>query len=97
LDPVKAEVLATGLATLKAEKFVSFSAGVKAEQELDLAKGALQVEFKIQGEKESQKLLVGKMDGDKSYFATSGKFADVFLIPKNAFESMRVKPAYFSP
>jgi hypothetical protein len=41
--------------------------------------------------------LVGKMDGDKSYFATSGKFADVFLIPKNAFESMRVKPAYFSP
>ena len=97
LDPVKAEVLATALATLKAEKFVSFSAGVKAEQELDLAKGALQVEFKIQGEKESQKLLVGKMDGDKSYFATSGKFADVFLIPKNAFESMRVKPAYFSP
>ena len=97
LDPVKAEVLATALATLKAEKFVSFNSGVKPEQELDLAKGALQVEFKIQGEKESQKLLVGKMDGDKSYFATSGKFADVFLIPKNAFESMRVKPAYFSP
>lgn len=97
LDPVKAEVLAMALATLKAEKFVSFNAGVKPEQELDLAKGALQVEFKIQDEKESQKLLVGKMDGDKSYFATSGKFADVFLIPKNAFESMRVKPAYFSP
>lgn len=97
LDPVKVEVLAMGLATLKAEKFVSFNAGVKPEQELDLAKGALQVEFKIQGEKESQKLLVGKIDGDKSYFATSGKFSDVFLIPKAAFESLRVKPAYFSP
>lgn len=97
LDPVKVEALASGLATLKAEKFVSFNSGVKPEQELDLAKGALQVEFKIQDEKEIQKLLVGKIDGDKSYFATSGKFSDVFLIPKVAFESMRVKPAYFSP
>ena len=97
LDPVKVEAVAMALATLKAEKYVSFNLGIKPEQELDLAKGALQVEFKVQGEKESQKLLVGKIDGDKSYFATSGKFSDVFLIPKAAFESMRVKPAYFSP
>lgn len=97
IDPVKIEALASSLGTLKAEKFISFNSGTKPEQELDLAKGALQVEFKVQGEKESQKLMIGKLEGDKSYFATSGKFTDVFLIPKAAFESMRVKPAYFSP
>ncbi len=98
LDPTKVEFLVQALAILKAEKFVSFNSEAKPEQELDLAKGAIQIEFRLQGEKDSMKLTLGKLEGDKSYFATSGKLVgDVILVPKAAFESMRVKPAYFSP
>lgn len=85
------------LSQLKAEKFVTLKTGAKPEQELDLAKGALQIEFRLQGEKETQKLVVGKAEG-ASYFATSSRLqGDVFLVPKGIFEAMRGKPAYFNP
>jgi len=97
LDSAKLQGLLGVLSQLKAEKFVTLKTGAKPEQELDLAKGALQIEFRLQGEKETQKLVVGKAEG-ASYFATSSRLqGDVFLVPKGIFEAMRGKPAYFNP
>jgi len=97
LDSAKVQGLLGVLSQLKAEKFITLKTGAKPEQELDLAKGALQIEFRLQGEKDTQKLVVGKAEG-ASYFATSSRLqGDVFLVPKGIFEAMRGKPAYFNP
>lgn len=98
LDAAKVQALLETLAGLRAEKHVVLKTGARPEHELDLAKGALQVELRIQGEKDAQKLLIGKADGEKSCFATSSRLpGDVFLIPKAIFDPMRSKPAFFNP
>jgi hypothetical protein len=98
LDAAKVRSLLDALSHLRAERFISHKMGPKPEQELDVARGALVIEITVEGEKESLQLTIGKLDADKSYFATSNKLpGDVFQVSRAAFDGPKSKPAYFSP
>ncbi|MSR31838.1 MAG: DUF4340 domain-containing protein [Gemmataceae bacterium] len=98
LDAGKADLLALTLSLIKADKFITFKSGPKPEQEFDLAKGGMKIEFRLKGEKDPQSLSLGKVEGEKNTFGMSSKFpGDVFLLPKIPFETLRGKPAYFNP
>jgi hypothetical protein len=98
LDATKVRRFLDDLARLKAEKFVAHNAKPTPEQELEVAKGALQIEIVLEGEMEPLQLTVGKLDGDKGYFATTNKLpGDILLLRKEVFEAAKSKPAHFSP
>jgi hypothetical protein len=61
-----------------------------------VAKGAFQVEVKVEGEKPFT-LTVGKSDGTSGLFAISDRLpGDIFDVPKGVFEGPMGKLAYFS-
>jgi hypothetical protein len=94
LDEGKFNAFLAGLAHLRAASFVSNKR--TAEQELDVNKGALAVELTVEGVSKPLELTVGKLDGDKGYFATSSQAPDtVFLVPRGLFEQPKEKPVYF--
>ncbi len=63
-----------------------------------MAKDALQIDITLEGEMEPLQLTVGKLDGDKGYFAITNKLkGDILLLRKDIFESIKSAPAYFSP
>jgi hypothetical protein len=99
VDATKVRRFLDDLSKLKAESFVAHNVAKPAPQhELEVAKGALEVEITLEGEMEPLKLTVGKLDGDKGYFATTNKLpGDVLLLRKEIFESPKSKPAHFSP
>jgi len=97
LDQTKVNNLVRDLSDLRAEKFLAHKSQPKPEQELDVAKGGLRIEIKIEGEKEPLVLTLGKAEAD-GYVATSSKLSgDIFLVPKATFEGVMSKPAYFNP
>jgi hypothetical protein len=98
LSASQAEAFLANLATVRAEKFVTFKTGPKPEQKLTPADGALLVEVTVDGEKEPVTLALGaEAEGGKSYYAASYKAkGDVFLLPKDRFEKYKTKPGAFA-
>jgi hypothetical protein len=97
LDSARVESFLAGLNNLKAVRFVGRKSAAKPEYKLEPKEGAFEVTITSDGEKESMVLTIGGLSGNEGYFATSNKFPDeVFLLPKNHFESAKSKPAYFS-
>jgi hypothetical protein len=97
LDASRLDTFLKGLSDLKAVKFVAHKAKPSANHELEVDKGALHIELTVAGEKEPRKLTVGKEDGNNGYFAISYQLpGDIFDVPKNLFEKVKEKPAYFS-
>jgi hypothetical protein len=87
------------LSDLKAVRFVAHKAKPSADQELDVDKGALQIELTVTDEKEPRKLTltVGKLDEAFGYFAVSNQLpGDIFDIRRDLFDKVKEKPAYFS-
>jgi Domain of unknown function (DUF4340) len=98
LDGSKVQKLLDDLRVCRAERFVVFKTGPKPDMELDVAKGALLIELTVEGEAKPITLTIGKLDGDKGYFAMSNRReGDVFVLPKSLFEGPKSRPAYFSP
>jgi hypothetical protein len=98
LDASKLSRLLQDLSSLRAERFVSRKTAPKPEYELEVSKGALQIELTIEGEKEPVVVTVGKQDGDKGYFALVSKVReDVIEVRKDIFEGPKSKPAFFKP
>ncbi len=96
LDEAQAEALVTGLANLKAERFVVPKGGPKPEHRLEVKDGALQVEITLEGEKEPYLLTVGALHANEGYYAQTNKLPGaVFLVAKDRFEKVKAKPAYF--
>jgi Domain of unknown function (DUF4340) len=96
LDQTKVNTLVGDLSRMRAEKFLFHKSEPKPEQELDVAKGALRIELKIDGEKEPLLLTIGKADMD-GYIAVTNKLpGDVFLISKTGIEGVVSKPTYFN-
>ena len=97
-DAAKLPTLLNNLHECRAVSFVTFTSGPRPEQKLDPAAGALVIELTVEGEAKPITLTIGKLDGDKGYFATSNRLpGDVFLVPKTMFEGVKSKPAYFNP
>jgi hypothetical protein len=97
LDTSKVNNLVTALSDLRAEKFLSHKSQPTPAQELDVAKGALQIEITVEGEKEALQLTLGKLEME-GYVATSSKLpGDVFIVNKGPFEGVMSKPAFFNP
>ena len=88
----------SGIANLRADKFVVHKTGPKDEHKLAVAAGALEITFTIDGEKDPVTLTVGALDPNgSSYFAQSNKLpGDVFTLPKYRFEKVKAKPGYFA-
>jgi hypothetical protein len=98
IDAGKVRRLLDYLSKLRAERFVAHNAQPSADQELDLAKDALQIDITVEGEMEPLQLTVGKLDGDKGYFAITNKLkGDILLLRKDILESVKSKPAHFNP
>ncbi len=102
VDTEKVRKLLDELGRLRAEHFVSHSkdkATTTEAQGLDLEKGALKVEVAVEVDKDKREnydLMVGNLDGDKGYFATSSKLpGDVFDVRKDVFEGPKSKASYF--
>ncbi|MGH7222040.1 MAG: DUF4340 domain-containing protein, partial [Gemmataceae bacterium] len=97
LDASRLDTFLKNLSDLKAVKFVDHKAKPSANQELDVHKGALQVELTVAGEKEPRKLTVGKADGNTGYFAISNQLpGDIFEVRKDLFDKVKEQPGYFS-
>ena len=99
LDASRLDALLKNLSDLKAVKFVAHKAKPTSDQELDVNKGALNVELTVTGDKEPRKLTltVGKADGNTGYFAVSNQLpGDIFEVRKDLFDKVKEKPAYFS-
>jgi hypothetical protein len=93
-DGAVVESFLSGLSHMQAGRFVT----AKGDPELDVNKGALQIDITVEGEKEPLRLTIGKEDPDNmgSYFAKSSTQGDaVFLVPKASFEKAKEKPAFF--
>ncbi len=98
VDASKVRKFLDDLSKLRTEKFVAHNAQPSADQELDLAKDALQIDITLENEMEPLQLTVGKLDGDKGYFAITNKLkGDILLLRKDIFESVKSAPAHFSP
>jgi hypothetical protein len=98
IDATKVRRFLDDLSHLKAEKFVAHNAKPTPDQELEVAKGALQIDITLEGQMEPLQLTVGKLDGDKGYFATTNKLpGDILLLRKEIFEAPKSKPAHFNP
>src|SRR5262249_3063708 len=96
LDEAQAEAFVTGLANLKAERFIAPKGGAKPEHRLDVKDGALQIEISVDGEKEPYQLTVGALHANEGYYAQTNKLPGaVFLVAKDRFEKVKSKPAYF--
>ncbi len=95
LDAEKLRNFLNGLSQLKATKFVAHKAKPSADQDLEVSKGALQIEITVDGEKEPLQLTVGKEDGP-AYFAVSNKLpGDIFDVRKDLFEGPKSAPGHF--
>jgi hypothetical protein len=96
LDAEKLRQFLTELSHLKATKYVAHKSKPAADQELDVAKGALQIDITVEGEKEPLQLTVGKQDGEAAYFAISNKQpGDILDVRKDLFDGPRSEPGYF--
>jgi hypothetical protein len=97
LDPAKVDDFVTGLTRLRAEKFLDPKGEPKPEK-MEVKDDALTVEVTVEGEKEPFTLAVGGETPDKKdYFASSNRLpGEFFLVPKEPFEKVRSKPAYFA-
>lgn len=96
-DQEKVHKLIDELSRLRAERFVSHNTAPAENQGLDVAKGALQIDVVVEGEKEPYVLTVGAADGDKGFFASSPRLGkDVFDVRKDVFEKVKEKPAYLA-
>ncbi len=94
VNGTNAELLATTLSHLRADRFVINKTGPTPDQNLDVKKGALEIEIALKDKKEPLQLLVGKLDKDK-YFASSKQTpGDVFLLPRAVFEEVKKAPTY---
>ncbi len=95
LDLAQIENFISGLTNLRAEKFVMPKTAAKPEHKLDLKDGALEITITLEGEKDPFTLTVGGLSGD-SYYVKCNKVADeIFMMPKDRFEKVKSKPAYF--
>jgi hypothetical protein len=98
IDAGKVRALLDALAHLRAERFISHKSEPKADQELKVADGALVIEVTVEGEEKPFQLTIGKLDAEKSFFATSNRLpGDVFEVSRLPFEGPKTKPAYFNP
>jgi hypothetical protein len=99
LDANKTEGFLKGLSNLKATRFVAHKSGAKPEHELEVPKGALEIEITVEGEKEPITLTVRdpKSDAkDKALYAKSNKLpGDIFVVPEAAFKPVLEAPGYF--
>lgn len=99
LQASRLDELLKSLSDLKAVRFIAHKAKPSADQELDVDKGALQIELTVTDGKEPRKLTltVGKLDGAFGYFAISNQLpGDIFDVRKDLFDKVKEKPAYFS-
>jgi hypothetical protein len=91
------------LSNLKAEKFVAYNVKeVDQAYGLDVNKDGLTITITLDGQKDPIELTIGKLDGDKGYFAMSPQAksdpkskGDVFYLKKTDFEGPLSKPGYF--
>jgi peroxiredoxin len=99
IDASKVRKFLEDLSKLRAERFVAHNAQPKPEHDLEVGKGeALQIEITLEGEKEPLLLTVGKLDGEKGYFAVSNKMkGEILQVRRDLFDAVKAKPAYFSP
>ncbi len=94
LDPVKVDLFLSDLTTPRAESFLIYKTGPKPEHNLDVAKGALNVELALEmGDPVKMTLSAPNKDG--RVVATSSLSAgDVFTLA-DRFAMVRAKPASF--
>lgn len=95
----QAESLLNALTMVRAEKFVVHKSGPKDEQKLVVPQGALEIEIRVDGEKDPITLTIGAPDqpDNRHYHAVSNRLSgDVFLIPKGIFEAIKAKPGFFA-
>jgi hypothetical protein len=96
LNSAQVETFVSGLANLRAERFIGMKSGAKPEYKLDLKDGAMDIVITVEGEKDPIMLSVGGSAGADGYYAKTNKLPDeIFVVAKGAFEKAKSKPAYF--
>lgn len=90
LDPNKAHNIASLLADLKAERYISASSGPKPEHGLDAKDRTLQVELTVQDNKDPITLTVGKQLPNKKgwYASASTRPKAIFVLPADGFQTL---------
>ncbi len=97
LDPAQLQAFLAGLASLRAERFVTPRPGVKTA--LDTSEGALHIEVRIDGQEKPLVLMVGAEDPENKgllFASTSRLPGEIFLVPKAPFEKARERIASFA-
>jgi hypothetical protein len=95
LDADKLQSFLDSIANLNADRFVSSGDKPRPNQELTVAKGALEIEITVEGKDKPLQLTVGGADGDKSFFATSAQLkGDIFTVSKDLFDKAKSLPAF---
>ncbi len=93
LDTNQAEAFLNDLTTLKAIRFVG---PAKPEYRLEVKDGALDIAVTVEGTPEPLTLTVGGPSGTEGFYSRSNKVpGEVFLLPKERFEKVKSRPAYF--
>jgi hypothetical protein len=70
--------------------------GIKPEQGLDTSKGALQIDFIVEGREAPISLMLGGPEKDpKLIYARSSEVSDVFTLLKDRFKRLRESPSIF--
>jgi hypothetical protein len=96
LDTNKVDAFVAGLTNLRALRFLPPKSQPKPEYKLDLKDGALDVVLVVEGESQPIALTIGGAAGTDGFYGRSNKVpADIFILPKAAFEQPKGKPAYF--
>lgn len=96
LDGGKVDSLLSGLAGLRAQKFLSGAA--KPEHKVTLKDGAMEIAITFEGDKEpTYTLIVGPViEADKGQYSTSNKFdKTVLLLPEGLFKGPMSGTSYF--
>lgn len=98
VDSKKVEEFVSNLHDLKALRFEVYKTGVLAPHELEVGRGALEIEIALEGDKEPLVLTVGAFkEADKAYYAKSSRLpGDVFLLPEGLFKEVMKGRGYFS-